>query len=118
MDFRLVRALAIVFIAFLPACASVDFDRTTPSSGTFRSSAWSLTVLSFEMPGPALTVARSNASDSGQPNLIIESQIEFPRLGWFDWVLDIVGIRYGRISGTWGYPPEDWPSEGRQPPGD
>ena len=26
-----------------------------------------------------------------------------PYLGPFDWLLDIVGIRYARISGTWGF---------------
>ncbi|MEW6071820.1 MAG: hypothetical protein AB1726_04390 [Planctomycetota bacterium] len=102
---RALAALALLLAA--SSCASVDFQRTTPSSGTFTSSAWAFTLLSMDFPAPALTVARGNVSDTAHPNLSIEEQFEIPYLGWFDWVLDVVGIRYARTRGTWGYPPEE-----------
>jgi len=100
--------LAAVLCASLLAssCASLDFDRTTPTSGRFRSSAWSFTILSVDIPGPAQAIARRNVTASGRTNLQVESEIVVPHLGWFDILLDIVSIRYAKVSGTWGFPPE------------
>lgn len=90
----------------LASCASMKFERDTESSGTFRSSSISFTVLSYDFPSPAIDVARGNASDAGQPNTVIERELIFPHFGWFDWLLDIISVRYARCQGTWGFPPE------------
>jgi len=54
----------------------------------------------------AMDIARENASDARQPNSVITEATVWPYLGWFDWLLDIVGVRYASVSGTWGFPPE------------
>ena len=46
----------------------------------------------------------------GQRPLIPDQQPlldEVPHLGWFDWILDFVGIRYAYIAGTWGHAPDE-----------
>ncbi len=88
----------------LSSCASLEFERTSPNSGTFRSSAIAFTILSIDIPAPAQSIARGNAADSGRSELIVEHERVFPYLGWFDWLLDIVGVRWATISGTWGEP--------------
>ena len=99
-------AFALVACLWLaPSCASVQFDRDTPTSGTFESSAWSFTIISFDFPGPAVQIAQRNVSSSGQPNLVIEKSLVIPHLGPLDFLLDILCIRYAKISGTWGYAP-------------
>lgn len=97
--------VACALALLVPSCASVKFERDTPTSGTFESSAWSFTLISFDIPGPALQVAQRNVSSSGQPNLIIEKSLVTPHLFFLDFLLDIVSVRYAKISGTWGYPP-------------
>lgn len=102
----LVLVLALAACAALaPSCASVKFERETPTSGTFESSAWAFTLISFDLPGPALQIAQRNVSSSGQPNLVIEKSLVVPHLFFLDFLLDIVSIRYAKISGTWGYAP-------------
>jgi hypothetical protein len=91
----------------LAACASVDFERRTPSSGTFSSSGLAFTFLSMDVPSPALDIARGNAADAQRPNLVVEEELVIPHLGPLDWLLDIVGVRWARVSGTWGFPPEE-----------
>lgn len=86
------------------SCASVDFQRRTPTSGTFESSAWAFTILGFDFPSSALGIARGNASDSGLPNLVVLEQSVVPRLGPLDWLLDIIMVRHAHVSGTWGEP--------------
>lgn len=86
------------------ACTSLKFERTGPDHGTFTSSAATFTFLSFDVPGPARDLAMGNAADSARPNLLIESDVVVPYLGWFDWVFDIIGVRYARVTGTWGTP--------------
>jgi hypothetical protein len=105
----LVVTLALVALCFAPGCASVVFERETQTSGTFRSSGLAFTILSIDLPKPALDVARENAADANVPNLVVEKVSTFPYLGWFDWLLDIVGVRYARISGTWGFAGEEGP---------
>jgi hypothetical protein len=90
----------------LTACAGLSMERDTATSGTFRSSALTFTVLSLDMPGETIAIAQGNVADSGQPNLVIEGKLFFPYLGPLDWLLDIVSLRYARISGTWGFPTE------------
>jgi hypothetical protein len=45
-----------------------------------------------------------------------------PDLGWWDWLVDIIGIRWARIEGTWGFsgaqagdPPPRAPSSTQAP---
>ena len=104
MRTRIRIAILALAVALFPSCASVHFDRTSATTGTYRSTATSFTLLSFDFPGPALTVAHSNAADAGQPNMVIEDQGVFPHLGYFDWLLDIVSIRFAWVEGLWGYP--------------
>jgi hypothetical protein len=101
-------ALAFSIAALLAAasCASVDFTRSSTTSGHFSSTGWALTVLSIDFPKEAQQIARENASDSGLPNMVIEDEIVLPHLWHFDWLLDILSLRYARISGTWGYDPQ------------
>ncbi len=87
----------------LSSCASVSFDRRTQTSGTFQSSGVAVTVLGWDLPKRALDIARDNASDAGLVNMQVERATVTPYLGWFDWLLDILGVRWARVSGTWGY---------------
>ena len=84
----------------------MKFERETETSGTFVSTGLAFTFLSMDFPGPALGIARGNASDARRPNTLVEKEHVFPYLGWFDWVFEIVGLRYAYVSGTWGFPPE------------
>ena len=98
-------ALLLALPLFLaPSCASVSFERDTETSGTFVSTGWAFTIFSIDLPKPALNIARENASDAKRANMVVEKAEVYPHLGWFDWVLDIVGVRRARISGTWGFP--------------
>jgi hypothetical protein len=103
------RAIATLFTAVLlvTGCASVDFKRTETDAGTFRSSAWSVTLLGIDLPSKALMVARANASDSGMVNMEVTAETQRPYLGRFNWVLSIFSIRYARIEGTWGFPSQE-----------
>jgi hypothetical protein len=94
-------ALALACLAL--GCASVEFTRETQTSGRFKSSAWAFTVLSIDLPKQAIDIARENASDARLTNLVVESVKVTPNLGWWDWLLDIVGVRRARITGTWGF---------------
>ncbi len=87
-----------------PGCASVEFDRTETEAGTFRSKAWSMTILGLDLPGNALMMARANASDSALPNMEVDSETRRPYLGRFNWLLNIFSIRFASIEGTWGFP--------------
>ncbi len=97
------RSLAVAALLFVASCASVKYERETQTSGTFRSQGWALTVLSIDLPKPALDIARENAADSNLANLVVNEVTVFPYLGWFDWLLDIVGVRFAKIKGTWGF---------------
>ncbi|QDU85561.1 hypothetical protein Pla163_26930 [Planctomycetes bacterium Pla163] len=101
---RLAAACAALLVG--SSCASVSFDRTTQTSGTFRSSGLSLTILSFDLPRRAIDTAYENASDAQQPNTVPTSEWIFPNLGPLDWLLDIIGIRYAVVEGTWGFDDE------------
>ena len=99
-----VRALVgLGLVVPLAACAGVSFDRKTETSGTFTSYGVAFTILSSDFPKGALQVARENASDANLANMEVHKSLVIPYLGPFDWLLDILGIRYARISGTWGY---------------
>ena len=83
-------------------CASVHFEPATETSGTFRSSAVAFTFLGKDYPQSALLLARANASDSQLPNLIVEKEHVFPYLWKLDFLLDIICVRYARVTGTYG----------------
>lgn len=99
-----VAALIAITVLSGAGCSSLNFEPQGEGYGTFTSSATAFTLVSYDLPAPALLVARGNAADSGQPNLLIEKEFVFPYLGRFDWILDILMIRYARVTGTWGTP--------------
>lgn len=104
---RILLAASLLVAPFLATgCASLDFDRTAPNAGRFESSAWSLTFFGYDFPTHALLAARANASDAGQPNTIVTYERVLPHLGPFDWILDILSIRWAKVEGTWGYEEE------------
>ncbi len=95
------RSAAAGALSVALGCASVDFTRDTATSGTFRSSARSFTILSWEIPRPALQAAHENAADSGLPELQVTSE-RATDWGWWDWVLEILSTRSATVRGTWG----------------
>jgi hypothetical protein len=97
------RAAGSLLLVILTGCAGVSFERTTETSGTFSSYGVALTILSSDFPKGAMQVARENASDANLANMEVQRSLVFPYLGPLDWLLDILGIRYARISGTWGF---------------
>lgn len=107
---RVRNALAAALLALVAAgssaCASVEFKQNTKTSGTFRSTGFSFVMLSIDIPKTAEQIARENAADAQLANTQVEEVFVFPYLGWFDWLLDVLGFRYARISGTWGFPGE------------
>jgi hypothetical protein len=98
---RAVAGLALV--AVVSGCAGVSFQRATETSGTFTSYGVAFTLLSADFPKGAMQIARENASDANLANMEVLQSTVAPYLGPFDWILDIVGFRYARISGTWGF---------------
>jgi hypothetical protein len=101
------RPLIAGVLALLSSCASVEFKRDSQTSGTFVSTGWSFTILSYDLPKGALKIARENASDARQPNMVVTDATVVPYLGPFDVLLDIISIRYARVIGTWGFPPTE-----------
>ena len=99
----LLSALAALVLS---SCAGVSFDRDSSTSGNFVSSGLALTVLSFDFPKSAVNIARENASDARQPNMVVHETTVFPYLGPLDILLDIIGVRYARVTGTWGFKPD------------
>ncbi len=91
-------------VGLTPACASLEFKSAEEGGGTFTSTAWAFTFLSLDYPGPALSIARGNAADSGQSELVIRKERVLPHFGPLDWILDIISIRYARVQGTFGRP--------------
>lgn len=96
--------MSVVLALSLGACGSLSIERRTETSGTFESTGWAVTIFSIDIPKSSKDIARENASDSRLTNLRIDVNRTTPYLGWFDWLLDIVGVRYTKISGTWGFP--------------
>jgi len=92
-----------VVAATLTGCAGVSFERSTETSGTFTSYGMAMTLLSSDFPKGAMLIARENASDANLANMEIEESVVFPYLGPIDFLLDIIGFRYARIRGTWGF---------------
>ncbi len=97
------RFTALLLLALLPACASVEFQRTTETSGTFVSRGTSFTILSIDLPKTALDIARENAADAGLANMDVDTVSITPDWGWWNWVLDIISVRKATVRGTWGF---------------
>jgi hypothetical protein len=101
---RFVRSsIAVLAALALGACASISITRDTQTSGRFESRATAFTILSIDVPKPALNIARDNASDARLTNMQVTDVGVTPDLGWWDWVLDIIGVRRARVRGTWGF---------------
>lgn len=99
--------LASLLAGLLTAsCAGLSFKRETQTSGRFTSTGLAFTILSIDMPKRALDIARENASDANLSHMKVESAFVFPYLGPVDFLIDIIGIRFARISGTWGFDEE------------
>lgn len=94
--------LALVGLLALASCAQLSIRRDTETSGTFTSTGRSFTFLSWEMPRTAIQIAHENAADAGLPNIQATS-VRATDWGWFDWILEIIGTRSARVTGTWGY---------------
>lgn len=103
MSALLRRVPAGLACILLGSCASMSFERDTQSSGTFTSSGWSFTLFSVDLPKSALNIARENASDANLPHTVVDEVKTGPHLGPFDFLLEIISIRYARIRGTWGF---------------
>jgi hypothetical protein len=93
----------VAALGTLESCSSVAYDRRTETSGTFVSSGLAFTILTIDLPQRAIDIARENASDAALPNMVVENVTVFPHLGPFDWILDLLSVRYARISGHWGF---------------
>lgn len=94
--------LACALLLTLSSCAQLSVQRDTETSGTFTSSARSITILSWEIPRSAIQIAHENAADAGLPNIEATS-VTATDWGWFDWILEIVSTRSARVTGTWGH---------------
>lgn len=90
-------------LASLGSCASIEITRDTLTSGRFKSSGVAFTLLSIDMPKPAVNIARDNASDARLTNMQVTEVVRTPELGWWDWLLDIIGVRKVTVRGTWGF---------------
>ena len=98
------RLLPSLFLAgMLSACATISFERETETSGTFRSEAWAFTIFAWDFPKESVQIARDNVFDAGLSNLDVTNVITTPYLGWWDWLLDVVGVRKTVLTGTWGF---------------
>jgi hypothetical protein len=101
---RLATVLLVpALLCVASGCSSVKFERTSEGAGTFVSTGVALTLFSIDIPKSALNIARENASDANLSNMEVSEAVVTPHFGWFDWVLDIIGIRRARIEGTWGF---------------
>jgi hypothetical protein len=93
----------LLLTVVVSACSTVEFKRDTKSSGTFEATGTSFTIFSVDLPRSALNQARENASDAGLHNLVVTSADVYPHWGILDFLVEIIGIRYAVIRGTWGY---------------
>jgi len=99
--------LASLLALALWGCTSLEIERSSLTSGTFRSRAWAFTILSWDLPKAALDTARENASDTRLLNMQVEEVNLTPDWGWWSWLLDILSVRVATISGTWGFSGEE-----------
>ena len=93
----------MLLLGALASCASLNFERTTKTSGTFEATAVAITVLKIDVPKSALQITRENLADANLANMQIEEIAVVPDLGWWNWVLDILSVRRARIAGRGGF---------------
>lgn len=98
---------ALLLLALLLLAASCatgpSLARTSETSGTFTTTGLAVTIFSVDLPKGALLIARENASDANLENMQVTETTIVPYLGPFDWLLDLIGVRWARVRGTWGY---------------
>ena len=93
----------MLFVPGFTSCASLSFQRATETSGTWEATGWNFTFLTWDFPKRAIDIARENASDANLANMQVTETKTSPYLGWFNWVLEIISVRYARLRGTWGF---------------
>ena len=106
MQRRLAPTVLVPILLCLTAgCSTLEHTQFegNPEAGTFAATGVALTLFSIDIPKSALNIARENASDANLTNMEVKEAVVTPYLGWFDWLLDIVGIRRARIEGTYGF---------------
>lgn len=108
---RLRLAALALGLGLMASCASLEFERETPTSGTFQATGWAFTLFSIDIPKSALDIARANVSDARQPNVIVTEATVWPNLGPLDFLLELIGFRRARVSGTWGFDPAETSAE-------
>ncbi len=96
-------AAALLLASLAASCANTKFKRETETSGTFESTAWSMTIFSIDLPKGALMAARENVNNAGLANTVVTGTEVAPHLGWFNWLLEILSVRRARLVGTWGF---------------
>ena len=101
----LAAAATAILLSGLTGCGSIGFERTSETSGTFHATGMAFTIFSIDLPKGAQLIARENASDANLPNMEVMNTTVFPYLGPFDWILDIISLRWAKVEGTWGYAP-------------
>jgi len=104
MGTRVRAGFILGLLVALASCSSLTVRRETETSGTFTASGVALTLLAADFPSGALEIARAKTTATNLPNLQVENVFVAPYLGPVDWLLDILGVRYARITGTWGFP--------------
>jgi len=93
----------------LSSCASLNFERTTQTSGTFEATGVAFTIFKIDLPKSALQITRENLADANLANMRIDEVQVVPDLGWWNWVLDIISVRRARISGHCGFEGDETP---------
>jgi hypothetical protein len=94
--------IAALLLTTATSCASLDVEPNDRDTGNFRSSAVTFTFLGRDFPQTALLLARANAADSQLPKLVVTEERVFPYLWRFDFLLDLISVRWARVSGTYG----------------
>ena len=117
----IVRSARAALLAALGAgatsCTSVQFTRDTDTSGKFVSKGFAVTIAWIDIPRPAVDIARDLATDVHFTNTQVQEVRVTPDLGWWDWLLDIVGVRCATVTGTWGTTGEEGPlADTKAPP--
>ena len=95
--------LGLVLVSLLSACSTLSFERETETSGSFYSEAWAFTIFAWDFPTESVQIARDNVFDAGLSNLTVTTAETSPNLGWWDWLLDVIGVRKTVLIGTWGF---------------
>lgn len=117
---RRLTLAALAATALAASCASISLTRETQTSGKFVSKGMAFTIASIDIPRPAILIARDNASDARLTNMRVTHTDVTPNLGWWDWLLDIIGVRWATVRGTWGFSGKEdagtSPPSGNAPP--